>query len=77
MSFSRASKAGTPRPEKCSFFAMPSSAGFLATPLLAGCTGAGAEPLPGTAPGGPRTGSVVRGGIPTPVGDGLDAGLAD
>lgn len=71
MSFSRPSRAAVPRPVKCNFFATPSSAGFRAILSLVGAGMAVTGALPGTAPGGPRSGSAVRAGNPALTGDGL------
>lgn len=58
---------------KWSFLAIPDSACFDATfpltDIAAGLTGCG--DLPGTAPGGDRIGSVVRGVLPSPAGETL------
>lgn len=71
MSFSNASREARPRPEKWSFFAIPGSACFdVAFPLAPVAVGpAGCGDLPGTAPGGDRSGSVVRGLLPRPAGE--------
>lgn len=77
MSFSRASKAAVPRPVKRNFFEIPRSVWFLVafpfTLVGKAVAGAGAGPLPGTGPGGPRSGSEVRGGMAEFEGEGLAA----